>query len=113
MPHVEIKHSDNLELNHAKIFDKVEQIINQHDSAAGVCKSRAYPCAHYKHTHIMVTIALLTKPHRDKAFTVKLSEEIEAAIKSELQQSAYFSLDIDYSSPYYVTSFYEVVNKST
>lgn len=48
MPHVEIKYSDNVDIGTHKIFDAVEKIINDHDASAGVCKSRAYPCAQYK-----------------------------------------------------------------
>ncbi|MEH6454097.1 MAG: hypothetical protein V7782_13775, partial [Psychromonas sp.] len=65
MPHVEIKHSDNLDIDTNKIFDAIEVIINQKDMSAGECKSRAYPCSIYKYSHILVTVSLLTKPHRD------------------------------------------------
>jgi len=104
MPHVEIKYSDNLDIDTNKIFDSVEKIINDNDMSAGVCKSRAYPCSQYKYSHILVTVSLLTKPHRDKAFTEKLSGEIELAIKAHLKQSLYFSLNIEYSLDYYTTN---------
>ncbi|QUM85555.1 MULTISPECIES: hypothetical protein [unclassified Moritella] len=104
MPHVEIKYSDNLDIDTNKIFDSVEKIINDNDMSAGVCKSRAYPCSQYKYSHILVTVSLLTKPHRDKAFTEKLSGEIEQAIKAHLKQSLYFSLNIEYSLDYYTTN---------
>ncbi|MCL1066093.1 hypothetical protein L2735_04635 [Shewanella olleyana] len=108
MPHVEIKYSDNLNINTQAIFDDVEIIINQKDASAGVCKSRAYPCSEYKHTHILVTISLLTKPHRDEQFTLELSAEIESAIKPHLKQNLYFSLNIEYSSAYYTTNVHQV-----
>jgi len=108
MPHVEIKYSDNLTIDTQKIFDSVEEIINQKDISAGECKSRAYPCSVYKYSHILVTVSLLTKPHRDKEFTQSLSIEIEKAIKSHLQQSLYFSLNIEYSLDYYTTNIHSV-----
>ena len=108
MPHVEIKYSDNLDIDINKVFDVIEQIINENDMSAGVCKSRAYPCLEYKYSHILLTVSLLTKPHRDKIFTQKLSEEIEKEVKKHLSQSLYFSLNIEYSLSYYTTNIHLV-----
>lgn len=108
MPHVEIKYSDNLNIDTNKVFDVVEKIINKNDISAGECKSRAYPCSQYKYSHILVTVSLLTKPHRDEVFTQKLSGEIEEAIKAHLKQSLYFSLNIEYSLAYYTTNTHNV-----
>ncbi|OUR61182.1 hypothetical protein A9Q74_10355 [Colwellia sp. 39_35_sub15_T18] len=108
MPHVEIKYSDNLDIDINKIFDAVEKIINKNDLSAGECKSRAYPCSQYKYSHILITVSLLTKPHRDKVFTHNLSAEIEKAIKVHLKQSLYFSLNIEYSLDYYTTNIHSV-----
>jgi len=104
MPHVEIKYSDNLDIDTNKIFNAVEKVINENDISAGVCKSRAYPCSQYKYSHILVTVSLLTKAHRDKMFTQKLSGEIEQVVKAHLKQSLYFSLNIEYSLDYYTTN---------
>ena len=108
MPHVEIKYSDNVEFDTDKVFDAIEEIINKKDKSAGECKSRAYPCSQYKYAHILVTVTLLTKPHRDKIFTQKLSSEIEAVVKAHLKQSLYFSLNIEYSLNYYTTNIHSV-----
>lgn len=108
MPHIEIKYSNNLEIDTNKIFNELENTINKHDSKAGVCKARAYPCNEYKYTHIITTISLLSKEHRDKVFTRNLSLEIEKNIKSYLNQSAYFTLNIEYSNPHYITNIHNV-----
>lgn len=108
MPHVEIKYSDNLDIDTHKIFDEVEKTINRHDMSAGECKSRSYPCSQYKYSHVLVTVSLLTKPHRDNIFTQNLSREIETAIKAHLKQSLYFSLNIEYSLDYYTTNIHLV-----
>ena len=106
MPHVEIKYSDNLDIDSNKIFDDVERIINEKDMSAGECKSRAYPCSQYKYSHMLVTLSLLTKPHRDDVFTQNLSVEIEKTIKLHLKQSLYLSLNIEYSLDYYTTNIH-------
>ena len=108
MPHVEIKYSDNVEFDTDKVFDAIEEVINKKDKSAGECKSRAYPCSQYKYAHILVTVTLLTKPHRDKIFTQKLSSEIETVVKAHLKQSLYFSLNIEYSLNYYTTNIHSI-----
>ena len=108
MPHVEIKYSDNLDIDTKEVFDVIEGIINKKDSSAGVCKSRAYPCSEYKYSHILITISLLTKPHRGEEFTLTLSNELEKSIKLHLKQSVYFSLNIEYSLAYYTTNVHLV-----
>ena len=108
MPHVEIKYSDNLDIDTKEIFDVIEGVINKKDSSAGECKSRAYPCFEYKYPHILVTISLLTKPHRDEEFTLALSSELEESIKQDLKQSVYFSLNIEYSLSFYTTNIHRI-----
>jgi len=108
MPHVEIKYSDNLVIDTKEVFDVIENVINKKDASAGECKSRAYPCSEYKYSHILVTVSLLTKPHRDKEFTLELSRELERTIKLHLKQSLYFSLNIEYSLDYYTTNIHRV-----
>ncbi|PKG38039.1 hypothetical protein [Psychromonas sp. Urea-02u-13] len=108
MPHIEIKYSDNLDIDACKIFDELEKVINNMDMSAGECKSRAYPCAVYKYSHLLLTISLLTKPHRDNEFTQKLSLAIEQTIKKYLKQSLYFSMNIEYSIAHYTTNIHHV-----
>jgi 5-carboxymethyl-2-hydroxymuconate isomerase len=108
MPHIEIKYSNDLVLNTQKIFDDVELIINQKDASAGECKSRAYPCSQYKYPHLLITVSLLTKTHRDKVFSQDLSVAIETAIKYHLKKSCYFSLNLEYNSDYYTTNIHHV-----
>lgn len=108
MPHVEIKYSDNVDIETSHIFDVVEKVINDMDTSAGECKSRAYPCSQYKYPHILIVISLLTKPHRNQAFTHILSEKILEEIKKLFKQSLYFSLSIEYNSANYTTGIHLV-----
>lgn len=103
MPHVELSYSDNLTLNTSALFDVIESTINQHDATAGACKSRAYPAVQYKHTHLLVTIDLLTKAHRDEAFTQRLLNDLNSAIKKYLPRGCCFSLALNYRGSYYLT----------
>lgn len=104
MPHCEIHYSDNLQLDCESILETVEVVINAHDANAHECKGRAYPAPVFHRPHIKVTVSLLSKPHRDEAFTKALMSDLEKQIKALLPQSCYFSLLVEYSPSYYVTN---------
>ena len=108
MPHAEIKFSSDLQINFKELFSAIETTINEHDSSAGVCKCRAYPSQIYLHTHILVTVSMLTKSHRDEVFTKKLSDDLETEIKKHLKQDCYFSFLLEYNPTQYVTNSHKV-----
>lgn len=108
MPHADIKYSSDLDINAEEILQTIEETILGKDTAAGACKGRAYPADEFNHTHILVTVAMLQKPHRDRAFTVSLTEELEKAIKAHLHQSCAFSLSVEYNLETYITNQHTV-----
>ncbi len=107
MPHADLKYSANLTVDAPAILAKIEAVIQSHDSGAGECKGRAYPADLFHHTHMLVDIAMLNKPHRDAAFMAPLMADLEAAIKAMIPQKCYFSLGIKLSDDYYVTNTHQ------
>ena len=108
MPHAELKYSSDLEIDAEAILAGIETAILEHDSGAGACKGRAYPTGRFHHTHITISVALLTKPHRDDAFSQALLSDLESRIKAQLHQTCEFSLGLSYSTPFYVTNTHTV-----
>ena len=108
MPHAELKYSGDLEIDAGAVLRRIEQVIQSHDAGSGACKGRAYPTEHFHHRHILVTLSLLTKPHRDEAFTRALMADVETAVKEMIPQSCFFSLELNYSGASYVTNLHEV-----
>ncbi|MCF6766418.1 hypothetical protein L3V82_11595 [Thiotrichales bacterium 19S3-7] len=104
MPQVELRYSQELDLKVKDIFQKIEALINQIDSTAGVCKSRAYPTAEYLHPNCYFEIMVLRKAHRDKHFMDNLLAEIESVVKPLLPEDCYYSINLNFSSDYYFTS---------
>ena len=104
MPHADIKCSADLSFDTKATLQRIEAIINDLDPSAGACKGRAYPAEIFHHTHILVEVSLLPKPHRDQAFMQSLSQALEADIKSQLTQACKFSLALNFSDENYVTN---------
>ena len=107
MPHAELKFSSDLDIDAVAILAAVEQTILRHDGGSGDCKGRAYPADRFHHTHLILSISMLTKPHRDKAFTDALMQDIEHLVKSMIDQSCFFSFALEYSTSAYVTNWHE------
>lgn len=104
MPQVDIKYSDDLNIDIQKLFHETESTINELDASAGVCKSRAYPSKNYLHRHFYMRVALLKKPHRDDAFMKNCLERLETIAKAKLPSGAYCSVELVFSNDYYLTS---------
>ena len=104
MPHADIKYSPNLQFEPQNVFAAIEDTTNAHYSDAGDCKWRSYPAKNSNHTHLLIEISMLTKPHRNHNFTIALRDAIETAVKVHLLQRCYFSLSITFTDDLYLTN---------
>lgn len=104
MPQVEIKYSSDLcDINFEDLFTEIENVINDYDSSAGACKSRAYSAEPYHHTHIYISILMLKKDHRDDDFMTILQKKLIVIVKKYLPRNCYYSLELGFSGKYYFT----------
>ena len=108
MPHADLKYSPDLSFDPQAMFAAIEHTILAHDSASGDCKCRIYPAEASNHTHLLIEISMLAKPHRDANFTRALRDAIAASVKNHLQQRCYISLAIRYSDAMYLTDRHEI-----
>ena len=108
MPHAELRYSDDLKIDAVGLLRDIEATILRHDTGAGACKGRAYPAALFHHSHMLATVSLLAKPHRNTAFIAALSASLEQTIKAAIPQSCFFSLDIQFGAQTYVTNRHDV-----
>ena len=103
MPQVSLFYSNDISLEKKPLFKAIETTISQLDSGAGACKSRAYPCQEYQHSHILLEVLLMKKPHRDKAFMASCLKKIETAVSSYIPTGCYYSIAVDFLSEYYIS----------
>ena len=104
MPHAELKYSGDLNLDADAVLREIEAVIQRRDAGAGVCKGRAYPTDRFNHTHCLLTVSMLTKPHRDEAWTAELLAELKAALGVLLEQRCYLSIGIEFTGSSYITA---------
>ena len=108
MPHADLKYSPDLSFDPQAMFEAIKQTILAYDSGSGDCKCRSYPAEAGNHTHLLIEISMLSKPHRDAGFTRAQRDTIAAAVKKQLQQSCYISLAVIYSDAMYLTDRHEI-----
>lgn len=106
MPHAELKYSADLALDAGAVLRGVEAVIARHDAGAGVCKGRAYPAAVFHHTHCLLTVSVLPKAHRDKAWSDALLALLEAELTAHLPVRCYVSIAVEFTDERYVTTEY-------
>jgi len=106
MPHAELKYSSDLKFDVAKTLQAIEQLILRHDAGSGMCKGRAYPSEIFHHTHCILTVSMLTKTHRDAAFTQDLLQALTTELGAHLSQECGLSVQIRYSDDAYYTGMY-------
>lgn len=107
MPHCELSYSSDLTIDANAILAEVEACILRHDDGAGDTKGRAYPAPVFHHTHLMVSVALLAKPHRNAAFMAALQTDLVDLISAHLPRPCWLSVDISFSTQNYHTEFLE------
>ncbi|MBU2981840.1 hypothetical protein KO498_08430 [Lentibacter algarum] len=103
MPHADLKYSNDLELDAPQLLAEVEALILRHDDGAGACKGRAYPSKAFHHSHALLEVAVLRKPHRDAAFMNALLDDLTALLQSYLPSGCACSVALNFSSDYYFT----------
>ena len=103
MPHAELKYSADLELDAPAALRRIEQILQAHDPGSGDCKGRAYPAAASHHTHLILEVSLLPKPHRDAAWFSAVRADLAAYLRSVLPRPCWLSIELSFSSAQYLT----------
>ncbi len=106
MPHAELRYSADLTFSMDRLSEAIEMTVLTHDPGAGETKCRAYPATQFHHTHMLVDVAMLPKPHRDKAFLEALRDDLERAIKAQLAQPCAFSLALRLNDEIYITNMH-------
>lgn len=103
MPQVDLNFSCDIKLDVDSIFEAVEFVINRLDSSAGVCKSRAYPAVEFRHTHVLIRIAVLKKSHRDDNFMQTCLDNLKKELVKYIPEGCHYAIELFFMGDYYFT----------
>ena len=103
MPHIEIKHSNDICFDHKEIFQALESQFNQFDPSTGDCQSRIYPSTCFYHSHVAVDAYFLNKPSRGRVYVESIINIIKNIMKKQLPKDIWLSIGFHFSSASYFT----------
>jgi hypothetical protein len=103
MPQLDLKYSASLNLDTQAIFKAVEAVLQNQDSSAGECKCRAYPAKEALHTHVLLQVAVLRKPHRDHAFMQSWQVSLTSLLAGYVPVECHYAVELSFASDYYST----------
>ncbi|MDA9207614.1 hypothetical protein N9O61_01875 [Octadecabacter sp.] len=101
MPQADLKYTTDLEFDALAMMADIEALIARHDSGAGACKARAYPATLFQHTHFLLELAILNKPHRDAAFRKALVADLTALVDGYLPKGTERAVELIFASEDY------------
>lgn len=103
MPQADLKYSADLVLDAPALLAEVEAVILRHDGGAGACKGRAYPAAGFHHSHVLLEVGILDKPHRDQAFCAALLADLTALLDAALPTGTERAVALSFATAHYTT----------
>ncbi len=103
MPQADMYYSAELALDARAILAQVEAVIAAHDDTSGACKGRAHRITDSHHTHVLLRLKMLNKPHRDDAFMQALLEKLQAALAPQIPP-AILGIELEFLSRHYAST---------
>lgn len=103
MPQADLSYSADLALDAPAILAIIEQTIAAHDDSSGACKGRAYPLAGTHHTHVLLRLRMLRKPHRDDAFMQSLLSALQTALKPLIPSPCILGVELGFLEQHYAS----------
>ena len=101
MPQADLKYSSDLGLDALALMADIQTLIARHDSGAGQCKARAYPADIFQHSHFVLELAILRKPHRDQAFRDALLDDLAILVDKYLPSGTERAVELRFSGEDY------------
>lgn len=103
MPQADLFYTDDLDLDAVGVLRAVEQAIKARDESAGACKGRAVPVAQFHHSHVLLRVAVLEKPHRDAPFRAAMVAELIRVLDGLLPAGCQRAVELRFLSPDYIS----------
>ncbi|MDG1069396.1 MAG: hypothetical protein P8P40_13640 [Sulfitobacter sp.] len=103
MPQADLSYSADLKLDAAAILAAVEETIAARDNTSGACKGRAYPLEQTHHTHVLLRLRMLRKPHRDDAFMQGLLAALQTALEPLIPTPCILGVELGFLEPHYAS----------
>lgn len=103
MPQADLSYSSQIALDPAAVLATIEAVISAQDSGAGACKGRAHPLETTHHTHVLLRLRMLDKPHRDDAFMQTLLVALQTALRPLVPAPCILGIELGFLQRHYAS----------
>lgn len=103
MPQADLSYSAQIAIDPMAVLTTIEAVIHANDSSSGDCKGRAHPCVQTHHTHVLLRLRMLDKPHRDAAFMQTLLTALQTALRPMLPAPCILGIEIGFLEQHYAS----------
>lgn len=100
MPQADLYHTAD-QTPDADALATIEKVIHDFDDSAGDCKGRLHPVETYHHSHMLLRLSMLAKPHRDVAYAEELGQHLVEALKPYGSAPVTISVQIRFDLEHY------------
>ncbi|WP_128253287.1 hypothetical protein [Falsirhodobacter deserti] len=83
------------------VLPEIERTIATFDGAAGQCKGRAHPVADHHHSHVLLRLSMLPKPHRDDAYAAELGKKLAEVVRPHVTAPSAVAVNISFDLVHY------------
>ena len=101
MPQADLSYSAQIALDPAIILAKIEEVISAYDGNAGDCKGRAFAVENTHHSHILLRLRMLRKPHRDDTFMQGLLAALQTELRSHIPSPCILGIELGFLETHY------------
>jgi cytochrome P450 len=103
MPQADLSYSAQIPLDAAAVLSAIEMVIGAHDTTSGKCKGRVHALAQTHHTHVLLRLRMLNKPHRDDAFMQLLLAALQEALRPLIPAPCILGIELGFLERHYAS----------
>lgn len=103
MPQADLFFTADKPLHAREILAQIQGVIAGFDTTAGACKGRAHPISDYHHSHVLLRLSMLPKPHRDDAYAAELGRRLMELLKQHVAAPCIVNVQIRFDLVHYTT----------
>ena len=101
MPQADLSYSADIAIDATIILAKIEEVISAYDGNAGECKGRAFALEETHHTHILLRLRMLRKPHRDDTFMQGLLTALQTELRHHIPPPCILGVELGFLEQHY------------
>lgn len=107
MPQADLYYSEDLNIDAKALLGQLEAVIWEKDAGSGECKGRAHPVQAYHHTHVLLVLKMMDRPHRTEAFLTDLSDRIAKILGHGINQPCALSVSVEFLPKVYISELHK------